>query len=137
MFRGKAVGKATAKVTATDDKGMSTPMTFVVNVNDGSGVSDINADGSRLVIVKENPVDETLVMSVVSGGSLNVEIFDAAGKSVYHDSVDAVAGEEINVNMGGNTLFRSFLIPMSLKHTASSKSDNPHTVGVSIRLLLP
>ncbi len=102
VFRGKAVGKATAKVTATDDKGMSTPMTFVVNVNDGSGVADINADGSRLVIVKENPVDETLVMSVVSGGSLNVEIFDAAGKSVYHDSVDAVAGEEINVNMGGN-----------------------------------
>ena len=81
---------------------MSTPMTFVVNVNDGSGVADINADGSRLVIVKENPVDETLVMSVVSGGSLNVEIFDAAGKSVYHDSVDAVAGEDINVNMGGN-----------------------------------
>ncbi|MDE7115878.1 MAG: T9SS type A sorting domain-containing protein, partial [Muribaculaceae bacterium] len=102
VFRGKAVGTTTATVTATDTHGNSTPLTLTVNVTDASGVDEIGAEGNRLVSVKENPVRDNLVVCVISGGRLEIELFDAAGKQVYRDTVDASAGDEITVNMGGD-----------------------------------
>ncbi len=102
VFRGKGIGNATATVTATDDKGMSTPMTLTVNVTDASGVEDAMADSSKLVNVKENPVNEDLIMIANTSARLTIEVYDAAGKLVGSDIVDAVAGMELRLGMGGN-----------------------------------
>lgn len=102
VFRGKTEGTVTAVVTATDEKGLSTPAILTVVVKAASGVDELEWSGSRLVAVKENPVSETLILEVISGGSLKVELFDAAGKAVYSDVVDAMSGDEISVNMGGS-----------------------------------
>lgn len=102
IFRGKALGTAKAVVTATDDKGLSTPMTLTVKVSDLSGIDGIEAEGSSLVKVNTVAFSETLSMTSLRTGLLSVEIYDASGKSIYADEVNAASGEEISVNLGGN-----------------------------------
>lgn len=102
VFRGKSVGTTTATVVANDGKGVSAPLTLTVNVTDASGVEDAMADGSKLVTVKENPVKDDLLMTANCQARLTIEVYDAAGKLVGSDVVDATAGMELRLGMGGN-----------------------------------
>lgn len=102
VFRGKSVGTTTATVVANDGKGVSAPLTLTVNVTDASGIEDAMADGSKLVTVKENPVKDDLLMTANCQARLTIEVYDSAGKLVGSDVVDATAGMELRLGMGGN-----------------------------------
>ena len=95
IFFGKKVGKATAKVTATDPDGLSAVAEVEVEVQDASGIEGVEAPESGLTVMP-NPVEDDL-NAVCGFNAVDVDfvLYDVAGKAVAVAKADVSAGEAV------------------------------------------
>lgn len=101
VFQGKAVGKTTATVTATDSHGLSATTGLVVSVTESSGIDNVGTDADGLVLVQENPFRDNLRLVCLSAGRFTFDVFDMAGMTIHHNTADVQAADHMSIDLGG------------------------------------
>lgn len=101
VFHGKAVGSATATVTATDSHGLSAVAEVPVNIVESSGIAGVDAETGGLVMVVENPFRGDLNLISLTSGELTLDVFDMSGVTVCHEVSDMVAAGQLTLPLGG------------------------------------
>lgn len=101
VFQGKAVGTATAVVTAKDKGGLSATAKVIVTVKETSGIDEIGTDEGGLVRILENPVRESLKLKAAVSDELTFEVYDMAGVMLLRETRTVHAGETLSLSVSG------------------------------------